>query len=176
MTAPFALAGPRLETERLVLRLPDTRDVAAHLAFFASERSRFFAGPKAQGDAWRDFAGRVGHWALRGYGMFAIELKASGESIGLVGPVHPADYPEPELSWLLSDARHEGHGYAFEACGAVLDHLFGTLGWSSVVSYVDRENAASRALALRLGARLDPASRSPVAGCDVYRHHPEGSA
>ena len=93
-------------------------------------------------------------------------------TIGLAGPWRPAGFPEPEMSWLLTDARHEGKGYAAEACKAVLAHVFADHGWTSLPSYIDTENAASRALALRLGARPDPASPSPLPGCETYRHHP----
>lgn len=164
-------AGPvTLETERLLLRLPDSRDEAAMLAFFADDRSRFYGGPKAPGEAWRDLASRIGHWALRGYGMFAVVAKDSGETVGLAGPVRPADFPEPEMSWLLTEARHEGRGFATEAVRAALAHVFATHGWSSLPSYIDRDNAASRALALRLGARPDPASPAPIPGCETFRH------
>ena len=166
------MTAPVLTTERLTLRRPDARDAAAMIGFFADERSRFYAGPKNECDAWRDLAARVGHWELRGYGMFAIVERASGETVGLAGPWHPAGFAEPEMSWLLTDARHEGKGYAAEACQAVLAHVFAAHGWASLPSYIDTENAASRALALRLGARPDPASPSPLPGCDTYRHHP----
>lgn len=167
---------PTLETERLILRVPGADETSAMLAFLGSERATFYGGPMSEGDAWKKYAIYVGQWALRGYGMFAVTLKDTSEPIGMAGPYHPADFPEPEMSWLLTSAEHEGQGYASEACRAVLDHLFNTLRWPSVISYIDTANAASRALALRLGAKLDTQAQSPIPGCEAYRHFPEGSA
>lgn len=169
------MTSPILITERLTLRVPNGDDTEAMLKFFQQDRSRFYGGPKDKGTAWRDFAARTGQWQLLGYGMFAIVLMETGETIGLTGPVHPGDFPEPEMSWLLTEDRFEGKGYAREACEVVLAHLFTDLGWPSVVSYIDRANAASRALALRLGATLDPASPAPIGNCDTYRHWPKGA-
>lgn len=93
--------------------------------------------------------------------------------VGMAGPYHPVDFPEPEMSWLLTDPAHEGKGYATKACRAVLTYLFATLGWKNVVSYIDADNLASRTLALRLGATVDPNAISPIPNCDGYRHSSE---
>lgn len=166
------MTAPLLTTDRLTLRRPDSRDETAMARFFSDTRSRFYGGPKDAEQAWRDLAARIGHWELRGYGMFAMVERASGETIGLAGPWHPAGLPEPEMSWLVTEARHEGRGYATEAARAVLDHLFAAQGWTSLPSYIDRGNAASRALAVRLGARPDPTSPSPIPNCETWRHLP----
>ena len=176
MTAPTS-ATPVLETDRLRLRAPDRRDEPAVLAFFASERARFYGGPLSENDGWHKFAAYVGQWTLRGYGFFAITGRETGATLGLAGPHHPAHFAEPEMSWLLSDDKDEGKGLAREACAAVLNHVFAAHGWASVVSYIDPENTASRRLAKRLGARLDPGAEVPMPGCDAFRHFaPEGAA
>ena len=163
-------ALPVLQTKRLTLRPPNGDDVPAMLRFFQSDRSRFYRGPLDEGDAWRVFAAYAGQWALRGYGFFAITETRTGETLGLAGPFHPQDFPEPEMSWLLTDAAYEGQGFAQEACHAVLEHIFETKEWPSVVSYIDPQNHGSRALALRLGAKLDPDTNVPMPGCEAYRH------
>jgi len=38
--------------------------------------------PLDRREAWRSMAFHVGHWALRGYGMWAVEEKASGRLVG----------------------------------------------------------------------------------------------
>jgi len=172
----LALASPTVETERLVLRAPGAQDTAAMLAFLGTPRARFYGGPMDSAEAWKKYAVYVGQWVLRGYGFFAVSLKDSGETVGMAGPYHPQDFPEPEMSWLLTDARYEGKGYASEACRAVLDHLFRDLGWKNVVSYIDTANTASRALAIRLGARPDTRAECPLPGCDAFRHYPQAEA
>ncbi len=161
---------PVLETDRLRLRAPDRRDEPALLAFFGSERARFYGGPLSENDAWHKFAAYVGQWRLRGYGFFAITDRETGATLGLAGPHHPAHFAEPEMSWLLSDDRYEGKGLAKEACAAVLIHLFRDHRWTDVVSYIDPDNTASRVLAERLGARPDPDTPVPMPGCDAFRH------
>jgi len=163
-----------LETDRLTLRLPGSSDTQAVLDFLRSERAAFYGGPMSEYDAWHKYSAYVGQWILCGYGMFSVVLKDTGETVGMAGPFHPSHFAEPEMSWLLTGERFEGRGYAAEACGAVLTHLFTTLGWKNVVSYIDISNEGSRKLAERLGARLESDPPCPVANCDSYRHYPQG--
>ncbi len=70
----------------------------------------------------------------------------------------------------------EGNGIATEAARACVAHAYDTLGWDTVVSYIDPDNARSIALAERLGATLDtqatPPTRKDPDATDalVYRH------
>ncbi len=147
------------------------------LSFLGSDFAVYYGGPMDQEAAWQKFSSGVGQWLLRGYGMYSVVLKETGETIGMVGPHQPGHFPEPEMSWLLTAPRHEGKGYAQEACEAVLAHLFTDLGWTSVVSYIDKSNLASQRLAERLGAQPDANSKSPISNCDAFRHTPmRGSA
>ncbi len=169
------LAGtPVLETARMVLRVPGAQDYPAWRAFYTSPRAVFIgAGPQMdEGRAWRAFASVIGHWALRGCGVFALTLRGSDTAIGTCGPWCPAGWPEREISWSLWSAEHEGKGLMTEAARAVLPFVHGVLGWDSAVSYIDRANAPSIALAERLGAVRDPAAPAPRGdpGTLVYRH------
>lgn len=163
-------ANPVIETERLILRVPDARELEPLLAFFTSERSTFFDGPYSDADAWYKVAAYAGQWALRGNGFYAITLKEGGETVGLAGPYHPSHFAEPELSYLLLKPEFEGKGYTQEACAAVLAHVFDDLGCDTLVSFIDPANVGSLKLAERLGARLDPATAAPYPLCDTYRH------
>ena len=165
---------PRLETERLTLRAPGVADTAPMLAFLAADRAEFYGGPMNAYDGWHKFSAYAGQWLLRGYGMFTIALKETDHCIGMAGPFHPDHFHEPEMSWLLTSAEFEGKGYAAEACNAVLEYLFATHGWKSVVSYIDRANTASSALAARLGARHEGPADEVVPNCDSFRHFPVG--
>jgi RimJ/RimL family protein N-acetyltransferase len=111
--------------------------------------------------AWRFFGHQVGHWALRGYGSFALEPKAGGPAVGLILAWQPEGHPEREVGWVIFTDQAEGCGYAREGAQAVLAHVFGTLGWDTAVSYIDPGNARSIALAKRLGAHLDPDATPP---------------
>lgn len=162
--------APRLETDRLVLRPPVPDDTGAWMAYHMSPRAKFTGGAKDAGRAWRICASVAGHWTLRGCGPFVVTLRDDGRPIGAVGPWFPADWPEREIGWSLWDAADAGEGYATEAAGAVLEHVFGTLGWETVVSYIDPANAPSIRLAERLGAVRDDAAPAPDATDLVYRH------
>lgn len=171
---------PTITTDRLILRKPEARDVDSVIAFFQSERASMVGGPYELGTAWRQFAAEVGHWDLLGFGMWAVTKKDDGQTIGLVGPWCPADWPENEIGWFMFEGA-EGKGYAFEAAEAVLRHAFDVLDWDTAVSYIDQDNARSIALAERLGAALDPEAPQPKPHrepCFVYRHprpEPDGS-
>ena len=113
---------PTLDTERLVLRQFEERDLDAYAAMSAdAEVMRYIGqgGPIGRDAAWGQLAFFLGHWALRGYGMWALELRASGRLIGRAGFINPEGWPGLELGWLLArDAW--GCGYAAEACAAAL--------------------------------------------------------
>jgi len=161
---------PVLATERLTLRAPRAEDWPPSAAFLASGRARFVGGPAEAGPAWRIFGHVIGHWVLRGFGMFVFCDRASGRALGMTGPWFPETWPEPEIGWTLWRAEDEGRGLVAEAARAAIDHAFRDLGWTTAVSYIDPDNARSIALAERLGAARDAAAPAPGPGDLVFRH------
>lgn len=161
-----------LETARLVLRRPDARDWEAAHHFFTSSRASGIGGPYTIGRAWRHFAAEIGHWEIRGYGMWTVTRRGEDRALGLIGPWFPADWPETEVGWMIWDDAVEGTGIAAEAARAAVDHAFGVLGWDTVVSYIDPDNTRSIRLAERLGAAHDPSAPQPPLDDPVlvYRH------
>jgi RimJ/RimL family protein N-acetyltransferase len=95
----------------------------------------------------------VGHWTLRGYGLWAVEERSSGALVGRVGFWNPDGWPGFELGWLLRRSSW-GRGYATEAARAVLPLAFTQLEQPHVISLIHPENAASIRVARRLGERL----------------------
>ena len=147
-----ALTGaPVLETQRLILRAPQLADFEGFVAYQASARSAFTGGPLHRNLAWRAFGHLVGHWVLRGYGVFVIEDRASGRALGTAGPFFPEGWPEPEIAWTLWHPDAEGRGIAQEAARAARDFAYARLGWTTAASLIDPENHRSAALARRLG-------------------------
>ncbi len=172
---PHLADTPVLTTERLTLRAPAPQDADAFVAFYGTERSRFVGGPMEARAAWNFFGTEIGHWVLRGFGMFTVTRRDDGTPLGIVGHWFPPNWPEREIGWVLTEAA-EGQGIAHEAARACVDHAYGVLGWDTIVSYIDPANTRSIALAERLGATLDPKARTPKDdGTLVYRHPgPEG--
>lgn len=147
-------AIPVLETDRLILRAPGAADLDAETAFWTSDRSKFVGGPKQPHEVWRILATFIGHWTLRGYGMWAIEDKATGAYLGRTGAWHPGEWPEAEIGWTAMPEA-EGKGIVFEAATAARDWLYTYGGWTTAISTIDVDNDRSQALAKRLGATYE---------------------
>lgn len=164
-------AIPVLETERLTLRGPESRDVDAFEAFFTSERAGFVARRIGPGEGWRVLAIHIGQWALNGFGSWVVTWKGEDRAIGCIGGWRPADWPENEIGWTLF-AGAEGRSVGFEAARVARDCLYRRFGWTTAVSYVDPENARSARLAERLGCvRDDTAPRTErLSDCLIFRH------
>ena len=63
----------------------------------------------------------IGHWAIRGYGFFSVEHRATGAWVGRVGPWYPEGWPAPEVGWTLSpDHRGRGVGRRLHRAGLSL--------------------------------------------------------
>ena len=166
MTSDF----PVIITERLILRRPKAQDLDSYLTFITSERAQYVGRENSRFEGWKCFAAEAGHWALNGFGPWAVTVKGSDTSVGQIGVWHPAGFPERELGWLVwSEA--EGKGIAFEAAEAARDYDFRVNGTKSLVSYIDPANTRSIALAERLGAVLDKDAQALDPADLVYRHH-----
>ncbi len=145
--------APLLETARLVLRPTRREDFAAFAAFLADpESTRHLGGPQPRAVAWRTFLTMAGAWAMQGFAMFSVVEKASGAWVGRVGPWLPEGWPGTEVGWGIARDRC-GLGYATEAATAAIDWAFDALGWSEVIHVIDVGNAASQAVARKLGSR-----------------------
>lgn len=168
--APTTFTIPTLETERLFLRAMREEDFEEEAAFFTSERSRNVGGPLPRAQVWRVVAGMVGHWALRGYGFWALEDKDSGRYLGRVGLWYPDGHPAREIGWTLMDYA-EGKGYAQEAAKVARAYAYEALGWTTLISLIAVGNTRSEALAARLGATLDGEFIHPAIGAmNIWRH------
>jgi len=158
MAAPL-LTVPVIETERLRLRAMQPADWPACAALMASDRARHMGGPFGTAAAWGMFCHDAAGWALYGIGALMIDRRADGVTLGQVGVSHGPLFPEAELGWFLFDG-FEGQGHATEAAAALRDVALSRL--PTLVSYVSPGNAASAAVARRLGGIEDPlAPRQP---------------
>lgn len=162
-------------TERLKLRPFTLGDLDAYAAMCADEEVMRYigsGGPIDRDAAWRHLALFLGHWALLGHGMWAIESRepaTRGRLLGRAGFLEPAGWPGCELGWLLG-REFWGRGYAFEACRAALEVGRGELGRGALISLIRADNQRSRSLAERLGARLDGEIEFLGSPTLLYRH------
>ncbi|WP_170342733.1 GNAT family N-acetyltransferase [Ruegeria arenilitoris] len=162
-------AIPTLETERLILRAPHLDDLPAMTAFYATERSHMVGGPRDAAGCWNGLANRLGHWALRGYGLWHLTEKSSGSFVGWTGMIYVPGWDEPELGWTLME-QAEGKGLGFEAAQAARDHAARHQGLNGVISYIAHANDRSRALAERLGATYEREGEVLGKSAQIWRH------
>ena len=151
---------PTIETERLILRGHTRDDFPAFARMWAdADVTRFIGGaPLSEEDAWARFLRVMGHWAVLGFGFWAVTLKESGRRIGEVGildvrrEIEPSFHGVPEIGWsLLPEAQ--GRGYAGEAARAAVAWAEAKFGRVRMVCIIHPDNAPSLKLARRLGFR-----------------------
>jgi RimJ/RimL family protein N-acetyltransferase len=145
-----------LQTDRLTLRMLGEADFDAYAEMCADPEVMRYIGdgqPLARPMAWRNLAMMVGHWSLRGYGLWAAEERSSGVLVGRIGFWNPEGWPGFELGWMLRRSFW-GRGFATEGARAALQFAFTRLGQPQVVSLIYPDNAASIRVAQRLGERL----------------------
>ena len=99
-------------------------------------------------------------FADRGFGLWAVEVVATGEFIGFTGlavPGFDAPFtPAVEIGWRLCRASW-GHGYATEAARRALASGFADHGLAEVVSFTSVGNVRSQSVMRRIGMIHDPA-------------------
>lgn len=89
-----------LETDRLILRPFCEADLDAYSEMCADSDVMRYIGvgqPLSRSEAWRNMAMILGHWQLRGYGLWAVEEKAGGAMIGRIGCWYPEGWPDCEI-------------------------------------------------------------------------------
>jgi len=156
-----------IETDRLILRMFRDEDLDPYAAMCADvEVMRYLNDGCAldRQDAWRQMAMLAGHWALRGYGMWAVEERATGSFVGRVGLHRPEGWPGLEITWAIAPSFW-GMGFASEAARTALREAFETMGADKVISLIHPDNARSIRVAERLGEKLE--GRAEIRGTKV---------
>lgn len=164
-----AALGPTLTTARLTLRPTAATDFGAIRDFGQSERTMFIGGKADAFAMWRAFLAGIGHWHLRGYGLFSILARDSGAFVGRAGPILHHHHAEPELAWHLFDG-FEGHGFATEASLAARDWYHASTGNGPLMSWIAPANVASVRVATRLGATPEGWHEADAERVQIWRH------
>src|SRR5690349_20906348 len=163
---------PSLTTERLLLRSFEPRDAEPYMAMMADpEVTRFLADgrPLSRVDAWRQLAMFAGHWTLKGFGVWAVEERATGRLLGRIGCMEPEDWPGFEIAYTLARPAW-GHGYAREGAAAALRYARETIGKSEIISIIRPATAGSIRVATSLGAARGGTVEFFGAPALVYRY------
>jgi len=144
-----------IQTERLLMRRWRDADREPFAVLSADpETMRYFPATldRAASDAMVDVI--ESRFELQGYGLWALEVIATGDFIGFTG-LNPKPDGLPgsarvEIGWRL--ARHSWHqGYATEAAKAALDVAFNGVGLAEICSFTSVINEPSQAVMRRIG-------------------------
>jgi RimJ/RimL family protein N-acetyltransferase len=146
-----------VETARLTLRRLRRGDENAFLAVWAAPDVWPALRPGAPFDSEhgsRRFDHHVQHWAQHGFGLWLIDDRVTGETVGWVGSSHPDYVPglnhEIEIGWSLRQP-FRGRGIATEGARAAVSAALKALRPMRLISLIDAENVRSAAVARRLG-------------------------
>lgn len=150
--------GRVVTTDRLILRLHKVSDFDDVHALWSdpSVVQHIFDRPQTEAEAWFRLLRYRGHWALLGYGYWAVEERETGRFMGEIGfadykrEINPPMNGLPEAGWMM--ARHaQGQGMAQEGMEAALkwcdEHVEANGTWAMITP----ENTASLRLADTLG-------------------------
>ena len=173
-------ADPALRhlTDRLLLRPWLHRDRTPFAAMNSNPRvMEHFPAPLSRQESDALIERMQRRLLLDGYGLWALELRRSGDLIGFTGlnsPSWSAPFtPCVEVGWRLTPAAW-GAGHATEAARAALEVGFGEVGLDEIVSFTVPANTRSRAVMARLGLTHDEADDFEHPALPVghpMRHH-----
>ncbi len=141
-----------LETNRLVVRNFKVSDCEAlHEMIVQYEASEVAAYDQQWPTSVAEIKG-ITDWFASGDNFLAVCLKETSQFIGFVA-LNPEDVEENQeynIGYVFNSHYH-GHGYAMEACKAVLDRAFGQLRVARVITGTAAVNQSSCRLLERLG-------------------------
>jgi RimJ/RimL family protein N-acetyltransferase len=146
-----------LETQRLRLRTYRQDDLEdLHAMFSDPEHMRWFPAPfdLETSKAWLER--QIEGDRTRGFALWIVEDKHSGEFLGTAGLTVPIveEVEEVEIGWHTRPGN-KGQGIATEAGGASRDWAFANLDVDHLISLVRPENESSCRVAEKIGMRVD---------------------
>lgn len=122
---------PTIDTPRLRLRAFTEADFPAYQTLVADADVMRYLGdgrPLNEIDAWRQLAGILGHWLLRGFGLWAVDERSTGRFVGRVGLLEPSGWPGFEVAYTIATALGATCSHSTEFFGASSDiYRYGAL-------------------------------------------------
>jgi RimJ/RimL family protein N-acetyltransferase len=150
-------AAETIETPRLLLRAHRTEDAEGYAALWRPPADGPVHTPVLDAEgSWARLLRLIGHRAVFGFAPFLVVERETGGIVGEAGHARfrrglgPSFDGSPEAMWILLPERR-GRGLAEEAMRAAIDDLVRRIGVTRSVAMIDPTNAASLALAGRLG-------------------------
>jgi RimJ/RimL family protein N-acetyltransferase len=147
-----------LPTERLDLRQLEACDAPFMLellndpSFIANIGDR---GVRTVEDAARFIQDRmIPSYARYGYGLYLVELRATGVAMGICGLVRRDYLDDPDIGFAFLP-QFRGEGYALESATAVSAHAFGALQLPRLLAITSPHNTRSMHLLEKIGLRFE---------------------
>jgi RimJ/RimL family protein N-acetyltransferase len=138
-------------------------DLEAWHAISRDAEEAWFGAPNSTLDDARANLGKhMRHQDSHGFGLWAVELRATHEVIGVTGLTHLADSAEIEVGYRFL-RKHWGKGYATEAALASIQFGLGELRLERIVAVTLPTNRASRHVMEKCGMTF-------VGVMNVYDH------
>lgn len=161
-----------LETERLVLRHLELRDLDSLYRLYRDPqmRAHFPEGTRTLAETREEL-----EWFLRGHpdrpelGLWAVVERSSGAFLGRCGllPWTIDGKSEVELAYLIDKSRW-GEGLATEAARGILQHSRDRLGLNRLICLIMPGNAASAAVATKVGMSFEREYAGNFGLCHIY--------
>lgn len=150
----------RIETERLILREWEDKDIPAFQKLNADPKvMEFFPATLNDEESIKLLSKIRERFVTNGYCFFACELKENNDVIGFVGLNIPQDQfffsPCVEIGWRIR-TEYQKQGLAREAAHASLEYGFNTLDLKEIVAFTTVTNLPSQGLMKRLGMTKHP--------------------
>jgi RimJ/RimL family protein N-acetyltransferase len=147
-----------LDTERLSLRRLSFEDATFIMRLVNEPSWLEFIGDKnvrSLEDA-RNFlsTGPIASYERHGFGLYAVERKADGVTMGMCGLIKRDTLPHVDLGFAFLP-EYWGQGYAYEAASAVLAHGHRDFGLVRILAITSPHNESSIRVLERMGLKFE---------------------
>lgn len=147
-----------LETERLLLRHLSNDDAEFMLELLndpsfiqniGDRRIRSLEGARVYIKN-----GPVASYAQHGFGLYLVELKETGEPIGICGLIRREKLEDVDIGYAFLP-RFWSKGYAFESAQAVKEYARAVIGLKRIVAITDPNNTGSIRVLEKIGMKFE---------------------
>ena len=147
-----------LETERLIIRYLSDDDAEfmlellndpAFIQNIGDRKIRSLDGAKIYIQN-----GPVASYAKHGFGLYLVQLKETGESIGMCGLIRRDQLDDVDIGYAFLP-KFWSKGYAIESAQAVKQHARNVIGLKRIVAITDPNNDGSIRVLEKLGMKFE---------------------
>ena len=147
-----------IETERLILRKFTIEDAPFMLELLNTPTWLRFIGDRnvhsvKEAEQYL-ISGNIKNYSTYGFGFYLVEVKETGEAIGMCGLVKRDSLDDIDIGFAFLP-QFIGKGYGFEAASATLRYAQTVLQLNKIIAIVNPENADSIKLIKKIGLQFE---------------------